>query len=89
MNWTYNLNSYIISMRTYKQWLLIKVIPMPLYIPSLFCSTVKYIMRFFKLKKTHIPFKVLPCLNCSIDNDGDGIIDEDCIEETSKLIFIH
>lgn len=52
-------------------------------------STVKYIMRFFKLKKPHIPFKVLPCLNCSIDNDGDGIIDEDCIEETSKLIFIH
>lgn len=44
-------------------------------------------MRFFKLKKDHIPFKVLSCLNCSIDNDGDGIIDEDCIEETSKLIL--
>lgn len=50
---------------------------------------VKYIMRFFKLKKDYILFKVLLCLNCLIDNDGDGIIDEDCIEEISKLIFIY
>lgn len=49
----------------------------------------KIYYEIFQVKKNHIPFKVLPCLNCSIDNDGDGIIDEDCIEETSKLIFIH
>lgn len=59
------------------------------YILLLFCSIVKYIMRFFKLKKIYILFKVLLCLNCLIDNDGDGIIDEDCIEEISKLIFIY
>lgn len=59
------------------------------YILLLFCSIVKYIMGFFKLKKIYILFKVLLCLNCLIDNDGDGIIDEDCIEEISKLIFIY
>lgn len=65
--------------------ILINVIYFALYIPLLFCTTVKCV---FLEKKTRKTFTLLSCLNFSIDNDGDGIIDEDCIDENSKIMFI-
>lgn len=68
--------------------ILINVIYFALYIPLLFCTTVKCVMSFSRKKNPRKTFTLLSCLNFSIDNDGDGIIDEDCIDENSKIMFI-
>lgn len=67
--------------------ILINVIYFALYIPLLFCTTVKCVMSFSR-KKNPKNIYIIVLFEFSIDNDGDGIIDEDCIDENSKIMFI-